>query len=339
MKERTMSAQVESIFAVRRPTWHRLEGTPLAQSPETAIECIQAAGIDWTVEKEPMFISRGEENGFERVPDAYAIIRSSDKQILGTTGSQYTPVQNHELSDWVYDNFVKPGHGEVDVCGSLQGGRKVFWTIRMLGLDADITPGDRQEGYLYLVAGHDGSHGVHVLPTSVRVVCMNTHRLAIDKAGKSVVRLMHKSGVHAALDDVAKFIDVTRNNFRLTMEQYRQFAARKISGQKELDALFAHVVNKPLLTDKGRTPPTIDDLRRIHQEQPMVNEADRGTLWGAYNAVSSWTDHDRGRDESRMSESLTGQGAAYKARAHATCVELLEETSLLDSIIDRGFKQ
>ena len=49
--------------------------------------------------------------------------------------------------------------------------------------------------------------------------------------------------------------------------------------------------------------------------QGQDNKAIRGTLWAAYNGVTEWVDHERGRDGTRLAAAWYGEGRRIKQRA------------------------
>ena len=81
-----MSAEFESGFFVKTPAWHGL-GTVVTSAP-TVAEALHLAGLDWTVDKVPLYLADG-----TIVEDAFANQRSIDNKILGVVGSVYSVVQ------------------------------------------------------------------------------------------------------------------------------------------------------------------------------------------------------------------------------------------------------
>jgi len=50
----------------------------------------------------------------------------------------------------------------------------------------------------------------------------------------------------------------------------------------------------------------------------------RGTLWGAYNAITEFVDHTRGRtEETRLEAAWFGAGKVTKEKAHEVAVSFL----------------
>ena len=77
-----MSHEFESSFFVRREAWHGL-GTVLENPPSNAREAIKAAGLDWKVEKRPLYFKKGESKLVfpESVGRAFNVMMSTGKII------------------------------------------------------------------------------------------------------------------------------------------------------------------------------------------------------------------------------------------------------------------
>ena len=84
-----MAANVETLFLTREPAWHGL-GTILPESP-TSEDAIVAAGLDWTVEKKPIFDASG-----KQIENYFANTRDKDGSVLGVVSGRYEIVQNIE---------------------------------------------------------------------------------------------------------------------------------------------------------------------------------------------------------------------------------------------------
>ena len=97
---------------------------------------------------------------------------------MGVVSDRYRIVQNEEAFQFTDDLL---GEGVTyETAGSLQGGKKV-WMLAKLP-EKYIIAGDEVTPYLVFFHSHDGSSGVKVAMTPVRVVCQNTLNLALGTA-------------------------------------------------------------------------------------------------------------------------------------------------------------
>lgn len=167
-----MAANVENMFFTgREKPWHGLgvsiESAPLAE------DAIVAAGLDWNVIQEDLYLQDGRKaRGFK------ANIRETDRSILGVVTNKYQVVQNKDAFGFV-DELLGQGV-RYETAGSLNGGKRV-WMLAILP-DQYKVLGDDVEPYLVLTNSHNGKGGISVAMTPIRVVCQNTLNLALDKA-------------------------------------------------------------------------------------------------------------------------------------------------------------
>ena len=166
-----MSANVETMFSVRETPWHGL-GRIVMDAPASR-EALELAGLDWQVESRNIYSGTG-----AMIPGYRANVRSTDDAVLGVVSDRYRIVQNEEAFQFTDDLL---GEGVTyETAGSLQGGKKV-WMLAKLP-EKYIIAGDEVTPYLVFFNSHDGSSGVKVAMTPVRVVCQNTLNLALGTA-------------------------------------------------------------------------------------------------------------------------------------------------------------
>jgi phage/plasmid-like protein (TIGR03299 family) len=164
-----MSANVETMFYVREKPWHGL-GTLVAEAPSSG-EALIYAGLNWQVEQKDVYTEDGS------LISGYKVnTRSSDNAALGIVSDRYKVVQNEDAFQFT-DDLLGVTY---ETAGSLQGGRKVWMLARMP--HRYIIAGDEITPYLVVMNSHDGSSGIKVAMTPIRVVCQNTLNLALGNA-------------------------------------------------------------------------------------------------------------------------------------------------------------
>ena len=169
-----MSANVESMFYVRKAPWHGL-GIRVIEAPDSERALI-AAGLNWAVVQEPIYTQEEELiNGYK------ANVRDSDRSVLGVVTDRYKIVQNREAFAFT-DELLGEGV-RYETAGSLQGGRKV-WLLAHMPHEYIIS-GEHISPYLLFSNTHDGSGAIKVALTPIRVVCQNTRNLALNTAKRS----------------------------------------------------------------------------------------------------------------------------------------------------------
>lgn len=190
-----MAANVETMFYTREKPWHGL-GTMVAEAP-TSRDALIYAGLNWHVLQKDVYTADG------RLIEGYkANTRNTDNSILGIVSDRYKVVQNEEAFQFTDDLL---GEGVTyETAGSLQNGKKVWMLAKMP--HRYIISGDEITPYLVVMNSHDGSSGIKVAMTPIRVVCQNTLNLALDNA-KRIWTTKHTENVMSRVHEARETLD------------------------------------------------------------------------------------------------------------------------------------
>jgi phage/plasmid-like protein (TIGR03299 family) len=155
--------------------WHGL-GTkvPADLTPDQMLE---AAGLDWTVEKKDLTFEVGGEQIV--APGKKALVRSSDGALLDVIGDNWNPLQNSEAFEF-FNDFVAAGDMEMHTAGSLEDGRRV-WALAKVNDTFEVFKGDVIEQFLLFSNPHKYGQVIDVRMTPTRVVCNNTLTMALNR--------------------------------------------------------------------------------------------------------------------------------------------------------------
>src|SRR4051794_9774101 len=175
--------QSDTMMSVRRVPWHRL-GVVLDERPRTLAAALEAAGLTWTVAKEPLYRAGG-----QPVAGHHATVREDTDQVLGVVSGDYVVVQNSECFAFL-ENLL--GSELIfETAGSLWAGRQVFITAQLP--DHVTVGGDEVRPYVVLSAWHTGTGAIRAMTTPVRAVCANTVRAALGgSAGRAPGHRRHR---------------------------------------------------------------------------------------------------------------------------------------------------
>lgn len=194
-----MPANVETMFSVRETPWHGL-GRIIMDAPASR-EALELASLDWQVESRNIYSGTG-----AMIPGYRANVRSTDDAVLGVVSDRYRIVQNEEAFQFTDDLL---GEGVTyETAGSLQGGKKVWMLARLPR--KYLIAGDQVEPYLVIFNSHDGSSGVKVAMTPIRVVCQNTLNLALNTAKRSWTA-RHTENVLLRVQDARETLQLDSN--------------------------------------------------------------------------------------------------------------------------------
>jgi len=157
------------MMYVGEKPWHGL-GTRL-ENAATSAEAIKAAGLDWNVTKQPLFLEGGMQ--LER---ALATVREDTGAVLGVVGKVYQPLQNKDAFSF-FDAVVGIKEAMYHTAGALGKGECVWILAKLPGV-VRVVGDDITEKYLLLTNRHDGWGSATVMFTPIRVVCQSAIRSA-----------------------------------------------------------------------------------------------------------------------------------------------------------------
>lgn len=319
-----MSALVETMFHVGRMPWHG-DSTPLEQPPPSA-EAIVKAGLNWQISTQPIYMERrapSGELGYHRVPEGQVVVREQDRKVLGVVGPRWTPVQNEDAFNF-FDPLVQDGLALYHTAGSLRGGKTV-WILAQIGEERTVIGQDTLGQFLLLSIGHDGTRGVHLMPTTIRVVCANTEGMAFGQAEEAgtMLKYAHTTNVVQRLEDTRDFIRPFLQNFEHTMEVFRVLARAQVDAGAA-DTYLRGVFPDPVGTkEKPANTSFAESVRALCLAKfegdlmgyDAIPAGFQSTYWTLYNAVTEYIDHERGGDKHRLNSLWMGSGKQIKDAA------------------------
>lgn len=318
----------------RQNPWRRSGRTMLGEATTDPQAAIRQAGLDWDVSRVDLRTA----DSLDPVPDFSAIRRSDTGKILGVVGSDYEPFQNAGMFQ-VFTDLARVGRDDgglpftIETAGAFQGG-KVAWALAHLP-DLGIRIGDDESRtYLLVSNGHTGNRTLIIAPTTIRVVCQNTLRMAEAQARSNRSKpglaggftLRHTPGIHAAVNEAKAAFAATIASHAVTKAMWNRLADVPLN--RELEQQFmAQVFGTPGPDETDRAK----SLRKGREERIAAILAGptsqvRGTKDTAFSlmqAVVEYADHDRttrtsdggDAEESRLFSSTFGSGAELKAKS------------------------
>lgn len=275
-----MSACVETMFYVREKPWHGL-GVQVMDAP-TSRDALILAGLDWQVEQYSVYTSAG-----DRIPGYKVNTRSTDHAPLGIVTDRYQVVQNSDAFKFTDDLL---GEGVTyETAGSLQGGRKVWLLARMP--EKYIIAGDEIAPYLVVLNSHDGSSGVKVAMTPIRVVCQNTLNLALGQA-KRIWSTRHTENVMSRVQEARDTILMANDYMRELGKEVHTLTGIKLSDRKVMEFMneFFPVTEDMTDAQKRNNKRLLDDLKLRYFEAPDLDHMGKNG-WRFVNAVSDFATH------------------------------------------------
>lgn len=350
-----MAHEVETAMFFSKPAWHGL-GVVLDHAP-TSSEALTQAGLDWTVAKQSIQLVDG-----DVIDDQFALVRQSDRRVLGVVGSTYEPVQN--ATAFAAVDEVLGGEVFYESAGSLRNGKTIF-ILAQIG-ETQVSSDDRLIDYLLLTNNHDGTQKVRIFPTQVRVVCQNTLNLSLRRQRglrNPSIQLTHTKSFSQRLEEAKGSLAACKAIRERWNAQVAAMAQTKMTASEENDVLDRAV---DIIMARGITETIIDrhaaqangsyldamlaettltdqkkaERARIKRDgilttilQNLDRERDLGgdSAWSLFNAIGSFADHqmhgERTSAEGHFASQLLPNGTAANVKSQVLDL-ILEKASI-----------
>jgi phage/plasmid-like protein (TIGR03299 family) len=335
-----------SFMSVKEKAWHGL-GQIIDRYP-TSSEAIEHAGLDYVVEKRPLFTYDTENHLGDpdndiiipeiEVPNFFATVRADTEQVLGVVGNDYEVVQNRDAFSF-FDAIVGGGDGILyETAGALGNGERVFITAKLPDY-IRVGVKDWIEQYLFLTTTHDGLGSITAAFTPIRIVCNNTLNAAMNNHS-GAIKIRHTAsatdrlkqahtlmGISHALSGEMEGIFNQWAKVRITDTEVKKLIQIAMAPNKEvlenlaggkLDLLSTHYIN---IVDN------VYEYALGSQTQQMDTTA--GTVFGAYNAVTGYFQNVRNfkSDEAKFKSIMDGTAKQRAQTAFNLCRDFATQGS------------
>ncbi|OKS85734.1 DUF932 domain-containing protein [Mucilaginibacter polytrichastri] len=315
-----------SFFSVQEKAWHGL-GQTVTEYP-TSAEAIKHAGLDYNVAKLPNTHILPSGNSVSS-DNSFYTYRTDTEAILGDKiGKDYHIVQNSDAFAF-FDAIVGGSEGILyETAGALGKGERIFITAKLPGYIRVGKGDDVTEKYIFLTTSHDGSGSITGAFTPIRIVCQNTLNASLRNMS-NVVRIKHTAGAKQRLEDAHKVMGLANimseqlegifnewATVRVTDNEVKKLIQLALCPNKETYDLLKKGAEYELSTVFKNTVEDAFGYAMMSDTQQM--DTTRGTLFGAYNAVTGYYQNVRNyKDSEAKLQSIimggTAQGKAQKA--------------------------
>ena len=292
-----------SFMSVKEKAWHGL-GQIINRYP-TSSEAIQHAGLDYIVEKRPLFTYDTNNHVWGNpdaipeieVPNFFATVRADTEQVLGVVGNDYEVVQNRDAFSF-FDAIVGGGDGILyETAGALGNGEWVFITAK---LPDYIRVGikDWIEQYLFLTTTHDGLGSITAAFTPIRIVCNNTLNAAMNNHS-GAIKIRHTASAAERLKQAHTLMGISKSlggefeglfnqwaKVRITDAEVKKLIQIAMAPNKEVLENLAEGKLDLLSTHYTNIVDNVYEYALGSQTQQMDTTA--GTVFGAYNSVTGY---------------------------------------------------
>lgn len=311
-----------AFVSYRQPAWHGL-GQVSQEKITTLEQAFKLGQLDYQVEKM---------SNIHRLPDGKEIVsqnsfftyRTDTGGILGDKlGAQYIPVQNDEALA-VVEGLVQEGC-IIETAGALSGGARAFICVQ-LPESIKVNGTDEVRQFAVIACGHDGSMGILAYFTNTRVVCNNTLQASFSGAvQKRSIR--HTASAKSKIEEAGRLMKIAIQNKETVQRGYQKMADTPMLQQQ----FFDYVGNVFFSADEikemreGKRAKEVVSTRKLNVVTDILNyyekgvgqEEIKGTMWGAYNAITGYYSNVKRYDnaEARMDSLLFESGANTMGKA------------------------
>lgn len=299
----------------------RYKGAHNVEDCTSAREVMEKAHLDWSVKKceliakMPLDIMADlgdegfirNEHHYKEIHGLYATYRTDCNQPLGIVKDKYEPVQNIDAFNF-FDDAIGKDKAIWQTAGFFGNGERIFVSAK---LPKNIfVNGDPVDNYLVFTTSHDGSSGVKILFTPIRIVCQNTLNAAIRRCTSSV-SFRHTSNVHKNLDIAKEILGICENKIKDLSDEYNHLAKIKMTDEQAQQAFANFILSKNDFTNLKQTGHTLKEVfnrnwRALDDSGISTQKANTlskindyyfngigqkeilGNAWGVYNAVTGY---------------------------------------------------
>ena len=309
-----IDGQAQMAYAGETP-WHGL-GTKVSNDIGTE-EMMKAAGLDWTVDKHPIYYSHGLAKLYP-VDKKVALVRSNEGKVMDIVSDNWNPIQNFEAFEFFRD-FVEKGQMTMDTAGSLKEG-KMVWALAKVndGFTIKTPQGeDTVKSYLLFSNPHEYGKSTNIRYVAERVVCNNTMSVALRENADHWLRLSH----HRPFDaEEAKKLMGMADEKTDVYKEYAEFLASRPYTAEDVVLYFNRVF--PSNSKKDKDARAVKEAQEVMHTQPGAELAE-GTFWQLFNTVTFMTDHTMGRNkDTRLQSAWYGPNAGRKKKALEVALEM-----------------
>ena len=322
-----------SFFSVQQKPWHNL-GTIVENYP-TSKEAIEFAGLNYTVEKRPLFTYDNENQIANEeveikipeinVPNYYATIRTDTEQVLGVVGKDYEIVQNVDAFSF-FDAIVEGDGIQYETAGALGSGERIFITAKLPNY-IKVGKEDLIEQYLFLTTSHDGFGSITAAFTPVRIVCANTLSAAL-KSSTNSIKIRHTANAKERLEQAHTLMGITNKMSSELNEIFNQWTKVKVRDEEVKKLIqLAMIPNKEVLKkiESGQEDELSTQFVNICEKTfeytmsapSQALETTKGTLFGVYNGITGYFQNvkEYKNDETKLKSILYGGAAQQRTQA------------------------
>jgi len=307
-------------------------GGKIIDSKMSLNEAIVEAGLDFEVALERIRIAK--KVGGKVIPGYFVTYRTDTGDPLGVVKSRYVPMQNRDAFR-PFEAFIG-NEACVESAGVLHGGRYT-WMCLDLG-SFDILPGDTINKHLLIINSHDGSSNILAQLMPNRLACQNMLNFSFGAGGGSEpFKIRHTGSALIKLEEARNVMSIAADGFKKVQEAFSLMKDTRCSQEdhnlivRKSFGVTDEDMEKFLAGDYVKTPQWVGHAKEIDKVYEIGPGMDipgvRGTVWGTFQAITTYFDHFRhvrgsgNNPDTAIESKLLGHAAEKKIAAFKACMD------------------
>ena len=254
-------------------------------------QVLEASGLDYTVEKRPVFLQVPEfgtdpvVNSYQTIPNRFVTTRTNDNHTYDVVSDKFEVIQNWEAFDFV--NFMG------DELTFEKAGETANGMVYIIGKLPEVNVlGDAFTPYVLFRNGFNGKTKITAAISPLRIVCQNQFNFAFKNASNAMT-IRHVQNAESKLVEARETLRMCADYMQELSAMAEHFAGMKISGpQMERVVKFLF----PIPEDTAINPFKRRNLEgqraaflAAHEQEDNLNF--KGTAWGLINAYTDFITH------------------------------------------------
>lgn len=296
-----MLEATQNVYLDRTTTWHSI-GKSVTECSNVE-QVLQASGLDYTVEKRPVFTYPDIEDDGSRmeIPNRFVTVRRQDGHVYDIVSDKYEMVQNRDAFDFV--NYMGD---EISFEKAGETASGMIYIIAKLP-DVDVL-GDKFTPHVIFRNGFTGKINISAAICPLRIVCQNQFNFAF-KDATNTVNIRHVANAEQKLVEAREILVASADYMAKINSIAEQYAGMKLSElqlRRVLEMMF------PLKDIENANPfkrKTVEEQRAkfIKAYEAEDNRNFKGTGWGLINAYTDFITHKEpaGNKETRFEGRFT----------------------------------
>ena len=261
--------------------------------------------------------------------------REDTGHVFGPCGKSYVVTQPWEAMEF-YREFIEAGEAKMSTAGALLDGSLV-WFLADLNVDFNVGgTNDRVTTFLLIGVPLKPGAAVIIKQVKMRVVCFNTYTAAIGEGGREYRHVHRTKFDETAIEEAKHVLGLAREQVQLDEQVANALYNKPVSEAdmvRVISELFGceDVAAVVKAYGNGRGRGDWDDFKKLANRSTKgaiasyfkAPGATPGNLWGVFNGITYYTDHNYGRNaDNRLRSGWFGKMDGVKRNALATLSDM-----------------